>query len=53
MTAAAILMGAVATGAWLKYSTGAVIAAYEVGKRVEAIHQRTRARAVRRAAGRR
>jgi len=39
---AAALMSAAAAGAWLKYSTGAVIAANEVGRRVEAVRERVR-----------
>jgi len=39
---AAALMGAAACGVWLKYSTGAVLAAYSAGRRVEAVCQRVR-----------
>jgi len=39
---AAALMGAAACGVWLKYSTGAVLAAYSVGRCVEAVRQRVR-----------
>jgi len=37
----AALMATAAVGVWLRYSTGAVIAAYEVGRRVEAILRRS------------
>jgi hypothetical protein len=39
---AAALMGAAAVGAWLKYATGPVLAAYQLGKRAEAVLARAR-----------
>ena len=41
MTPVITVMITMAASAWLRYSTGAVIAAYEVGRRVEAILRRS------------
>jgi len=38
---AAALMSAAAVGVWLRYSAGAVIVAYELGRRVEAVLRRS------------
>jgi hypothetical protein len=42
MTTVITVMIAMAVGAWLKYATAPVLAAYSVGRRVEAVHQRVR-----------